>query len=467
MMAKPLWQSNPVRGFVVLLLVFSCLYRLGGTNPLSRLMALCAMSEYRTFRVDAYVQPSDGPTHPWGDDWARTPDGHYYSNKAPGPMLLAFPVFWAYDRLVTAGLGSPPERDAFRFEHRQSYLFLLSLVLQVVPVALLVLALSRFLESRWDCPPEAILAFAAALLFGNPASFFFSSFFGHGFAAWLTLALGVSLYLRRPLPSGFFFGLALLSDYGTLFIAPALLLAVVLFIPHPSRFLAGFMTGAFSPAVLWVFYHVVCFGSPFALPNAFQNPIYRDMEGRPFSIWGVFVPIPDASAALQLLVGKRRGVFIKSPWVAVTLAWVLTHRTQLRGASPDVKALATFSVGSLLGLFYMNACFGGWDGGAVPVARYLSASFPLLALMAASVHSAWTRWWRRALLAGIVAACGYFLYYNVFRLPATLRGTWGLQMSHQGWWAHGAEWAATAGFLIAAAYVGMRGRVRTPGTTPP
>ena len=55
------------------------------TNVMSRVALMLAISERQSFEIS-----------PWQSltlDWAKTPNGRYYSNKAPGPSLLAAPFF--------------------------------------------------------------------------------------------------------------------------------------------------------------------------------------------------------------------------------------------------------------------------------------------------------------------------------------------------------------------------------------
>jgi hypothetical protein len=66
----------------------------GGTNAASRFAMLRAMSTRCTFQINRYLD--------WTVDWARTPDGRYYSNKAPGAALVAVPATWLADGVLFA-----------------------------------------------------------------------------------------------------------------------------------------------------------------------------------------------------------------------------------------------------------------------------------------------------------------------------------------------------------------------------
>ena len=109
----------------------------GGMNAGSRFATLRAMSLRHTFKINRYVDRD------WTCDWARTPDGSYYSNKAPAPMLLAFPVTWAMDRVLFA--WDPQLRHS---EPSLGYKTLVSVLFQVLPCALTVLLASHLLRQR-------------------------------------------------------------------------------------------------------------------------------------------------------------------------------------------------------------------------------------------------------------------------------------------------------------------------------
>lgn len=83
----------------------------GGPNAVSRFLTLRAMSEEGTFRIDKRI----GAT----SDWSMTPAGHYYSNKAPGPMLLGFPAFFVIDQVPR--LWEKGYRDEHGHRHTPGY----------------------------------------------------------------------------------------------------------------------------------------------------------------------------------------------------------------------------------------------------------------------------------------------------------------------------------------------------------
>ena len=83
-------RSSSVLPWVLLFVALSlAVTQYGGENAKSRDAALRALTEAHTFSIDNYKE--------WTLDWAHAPNGHYYSNKAPGAVLLGLPMFAATD----------------------------------------------------------------------------------------------------------------------------------------------------------------------------------------------------------------------------------------------------------------------------------------------------------------------------------------------------------------------------------
>ena len=143
----------------------------GGTNPASRFALMAALTEDHSLQIDAY--------YPLTVDWAKTPDGHYYSNKAPGPALVGFPIFYALDAKITSGVTSREARDALRIHWRWHVERLLSILLQALPFALLVVAIANALIAEGVGAPP-IRFFVAACFFGSTAAMYMNTYFGHG-----------------------------------------------------------------------------------------------------------------------------------------------------------------------------------------------------------------------------------------------------------------------------------------------
>lgn len=366
--------KSPLRYWVFLFVFFHLVAEHhGGTNPQSRLASLAAFSERGSFRLDPYYEG-------WTQDWARTPDGAYSSNKAPGPTFLALPLYLGFDALTQIGAAGPEAQRLRRHKTGHAFLRIASFAFQIIPWALLALiSLSILNGAGYTLASQTI--FLWAVLFGNTLSVFLNAYFGHGVGAVFLGLMAVAFFWQHLAWAGFFFGWALLSDYGSAALLPGILIVVLGLAPRIKR-LSRFALGGVTPGILWVWYHTFLYGSPFALPNKFQNPEFVDLADSKQALWGVIDAVPSSEALYQLLFGLQRGLLATQPWVLVSILALLFIILKRRPASAvkrmQIPALALLT--SFLGLYLMNASFGAWHAGASSGPRYLSIVLPSLAL---------------------------------------------------------------------------------------
>jgi hypothetical protein len=401
-------RRNPVNHWCVLFVALAGIVTMHGNNanPYSRFAMLAAIAEDHSLAMDAYRDSTC--------DWSRTPDGRYYSNKAPGPALLAVPLYLPIDAAVVAHIPDRPTRDAQRMAWRNEILDILSLTLQAVPFAIVVMLAASALAKRGASRPAIQLA-ALAMLFGNTAALLMNMFYGHGMAALFTVAMVLALLDGRWALAGLLLGLNVLTDYGSALFAPVL--AVMLFAqaPHDWRSLLSrggrFALGGLGPLVAFLAYHAHCFGGPFTLPNKYQNPVFVEKTGR--ALWGVIDFFPSVHFSYELLFGNKRSLLVTQPWVlllAVLLVSMLWRRSRWgaqRWAATGVVLPIAF--GGLLLLFLMNASFGGWHGGVCPGPRYLSAALPAVGLALGLAYDTFPRLARLLLWAAVVPAVALFI----------------------------------------------------------
>lgn len=378
-----MFRGNPLAGWALFFLALSTSNVNGFGNVQSRLAALAAFAETGSMRIDEYVKRT------WTDDWSRTPDGAYYSNKAPGPTLLAAPLYWVLDRAGTMGIETRTERDDRRYYLRHFFNIALSWGLQVLPWALLMLSLGRRL-AREQARPLQVAVMGLALSAGSTAAVFMNSFFGHGFAALWTTLTTLALIDGRLRWAGLCYGMALLTDYGSAMLLPGFLWAALAMRESGEmnegtrpRFwvrIREIAIGAALPGLAWIAYHWLCFGHPLWIANRFQNPVFVDVPTTTAGLWGVIAFFPDPLALKGLLWGGNRSLLITQPWVlfVVPILVAILARAQVM---PPLRRGAVFAVFGFFGLFWMNAAFGGWHGGGSPGPRYLSAILPSLAVV--------------------------------------------------------------------------------------
>jgi hypothetical protein len=306
--------------------------------------------------------------------------------------------------------GDPKTRDAqddARVNGRIAVLHRLSFLTQAIPYAMVTLLWMPVLGGL-GLPIGALHFCAVALLFGNSASLFMNTFFGHGMAAMFVMASVLAVLRRWPVRVALFLGLAILCDYGAILVAAPLLLVIrVNRSISWSRYLGRMAVGATVPAIAWIGYHTYCFGGPFSLATKYQNPDFVDIARDTPNLWGVFRLVPEASSFGKLLVSPERGLALTQGWILVSLvgAAIVLFRPS-RSRLPDAlrtftRSMTLFAATSLFFLLWMNACFGGWHGGMTPGPRYLSPILPVFALIGAVSWAHSPSWVRQAMFIGL------------------------------------------------------------------
>jgi len=324
-------------------------------------------------------------------------------------MLLGFPVYYAIDKIFNQG-NTLEERDSFRYRNLQLYMWALAFFYQLIPFTLLCLWMARFLPNKglsyWE-----VQAVIATILFGNTVAFFMPNWGGHAITALFTFGLGLSIFFRRPYLAGLCFGLSLLCDYGSgMLLLPAILGLMMVSRSRPKDF-TWFLAGGLLPGFLWAVYHQTCFGGPLTIANQFQNPMFLDMAQEKNNIWGILVPLPKWEPMWQLLLGDKRGLIKTQPWILMFIVWIFSHRSLWKKQSLELRSLTVFTLGGLFSLYYMNCCFGSWDGGVTPGPRYMSAIFPVLAFTVALWLPYFSKKWKKAFAYSLFPP---FLYFIVF-----------------------------------------------------
>ena len=350
----------------------------GGLNPLSRFALTRAVAVDHSFAIDRYVS--------WTVDWARTPGGHFRSNKAPGPSFLAIPF-----EILDHRDRTPPEPWLRN---------LVSILLQAVPFSILAFLVAGELQKAGASAAAQNFA-AVAILLGNTAAAFMGVFFGHALSACLLLAALLCWIRKRWFWAGMALGWLILGDYG----------AAMLLIPAGiagARDAGRILLGAALPAALWIAYHTISFGSPWTLPMAFQNPAVE--------VAGGFSFLPPIDVVGELLWGRKRGLLVTQPWVLFVWGICIWRRRELP------RPLLVFSLLGLPLLFWVNAGFSGWHGGESAGPRYMSLVFPLYGWAAGYFYD---RINRIALLAALgIAVLLRWLVYTKDVLAPERSGIW-------------------------------------------
>jgi hypothetical protein len=358
-------------------------------TPLSRLDMLHALAHGHV-EIDAYrANTTDVAEY----------EGHYYSDKAPGTVVLAWPAFAASAAALRAagvGLGSKP---GWLYSSWAATIGSNGVV-AALGMGLLLAWLSKHAGARpasisalavylGAAPlPYATMMFSHALVVGLIAISMWAGTRGQERdakseeptagrgattqnrsrgALWVSLRSlwSSSFWSKRDLLAGFACGWALASEYtsGLIIIGIGLWL-----MSQGWRRLIPFCLAAIPPVLLIPLYSWLCFRHPFILPYSL-NASFPEMKQGLYAIkW------PDAQTAFNLLFSPARGLFFWSPFLLMAGAgyWAL--------AGKDKRLFWLTYAAPVVQIVVISGRTWDWPAGPTLGPRYLAPILPLLAL---------------------------------------------------------------------------------------
>jgi len=358
-------------------------------NPVSRFNLTRAIVENGTLSVDPYVTST-------GD--RALVNGRWYSDKAPVVAFLSVPAYAAM-RVTQSLRGSRPEYRAYstpkvpaaRVIPNKAFtqaLYVCSLSTSGVAGVAVGLLLFEFLRRRTTFR-AAFIASSVAIL-GTPMLPYATSLYGHVPAAALILGAIVCLDRRGSRPRGAFptnrnltiagACLALAAGVEYLTAVPVLLVGVWFLIPlswHERLSAVGRMAlGAALPALLVGAYQTALFGAPWRTGYSFEDrPEFA--AGHAIGLLGIHLPHWDGIFGLSF--GVRRGLFYLAPVLVLGLFFTLRYVARRRDWATIAGLIVLFS------LFFLNAGYYMWWGGASAGPRHLMPGLAFLAVGLAAV----------------------------------------------------------------------------------
>ena len=358
---------------LVYLYAFPYFGGLKNANELPRVLTTQELVERGTFAIDARLGEMGSMF-----DVATTPDGRHYSNKAPGPSILAVPVY-----VVARALAPVCSADLAV----STWLFRISVAtlpaLLFLPIFLGVAR--RFAPTATDRPAKAALCayglgslmLPCALLFMGHAPA--AAAVGAAFALAIPLVRGEA---RRPTLGmfgvGALAGLAILCDYQAALGAWVVVLYALTGAPRRLRGAAALAAGAAPFAILLLTIHLICFGAPWTTGYSF-SPDVAHREG--------FLGIvgPNRPALWRVLLAPNNGLLVLSPWVllaGVGGVSIARHAAARARIGIEAAVAVTISAGYVLlvGSLAPEIARGGWSVGP----RYLAVALPFFGWLAAA-----------------------------------------------------------------------------------
>jgi MFS family permease len=359
-------------------------------TPLSRLDLLHALVQGKV-NIDSFHENTPDKAYY---------DGHFYSDKAPGTVALAFPPFaLAAGLLKLFGISLDSDKG-----------WLLSSWIACVLSIGIITALGACSLFSWlddKVGPRPALITTLALFFGAAPFPYATMMFSHSLvvaliciALW-SLSVGQASRLSYPstaltsppptqtdnphqspevrpaslktwltshrwdLLAGHACGWALASEYTAGLVILALLLWVFF---QDRRRTLPFCLAAIPPLLLIPIYSWACLGNPFTLPYSF-NPSFPEMKEGLYAIkW------PDPETAFNLLFSPSRGLFFWTPFMVILSVgyWKLMKA--------DVRLFWLIYAVPLLQIVVISGRTWDWPAGPSLGPRYLAPILPLLAL---------------------------------------------------------------------------------------
>ena len=363
-------HSHPLRWLQIglfltlwLAYVFVHQVRFDGATPYSRLALLHSLYMEHTVVIDSYHE--------------RTSDkalykGHYYSDKAPGTVVLCLPAFFASALLANTMKIDVDSPEGWLMTSWLSCAFSIALV-----TALGGVACYRWL-AHWAGHTTALMATLALYLGAAPYPYA-TMMFSHAFVIGL---ISIALWAidrdefssteprrRSDWMAGFALGFALASE----FTAGLVIVGVgIYWISRRGwrRVACGFLA-AIPPLLLIPFYNYLCFGDPWTLGYAHQATFPQMKQGL-FGIQG-----PNLVIAYKMLFPPSRGLFFWTPFLLLS---VLGYAALYKPGKAIFRLALSVPI---LQVLVISGYVWDWPAGWVLGPRYLAPMLPILILPAA------------------------------------------------------------------------------------
>jgi hypothetical protein len=415
-------RSTSVRACGWWAVSFFCLYaysfpyfdRLRSAQELPRLFTATEIVDRGTLTIDHRLRDLGSRF-----DVAVPPDGHAYSNKAPGLSFAAVPVYLLVKSACALARVEPTLAQI-------TWAFRICVV--TLPTVLFLPWLYTFsLRFTDDLAARrmGLVAYGA----GSMAMPYSMLFFSHqltsvllafSFICAVQLTGERSVRTARVVLTGVLLGAAVVSDYPAAIGAAVIGSYVAVCSTRRLVDVSRLLVGAAPLFLLLGWYHASCFGSPLTTgysysPDPYQREGFLGLIG------------PNAAAFQQALFSPRSGLLLLSPWVmfAAVGAIAIGRNKRLRercGHEALASLLIAVSYILYLGSVSPRVGHGGWSVGP----RYITVALPFLAWLATAGFAAAQH---RALWR-IAARASIWLSVVVYVVASATYPHWPLEFSN-------------------------------------
>ncbi len=362
--------------FLFLLVIYSYFWHKPNWNDLGRYDLIMAVVEKGTLCIDAYHQNT-------GDK--AFINGHYYSDKAPGPALLGVPLYAGISWLQSI-MGWGPSTLSWFIKLVIIKILLIGVVSSLFGVLLLYYLVSLGLSLR----RAFVLILGYSL--GTIVFPYSTLFYGHQFAG-ACLMTGFLLLQKNNqdgrkkylllLLSGFLAGYAVFSEYPVILLA-VLLTGYVFWKEKNLKSLGWFILGASVPALLLLIYNYQMAGNPFKIGylseagEEFRREMNKGVAG---------VTYPKLSALWGITFSFYRGLFLLNPFLLLGVPGF--YYMYKEGA--DLRKEWGFCLSAILIFLLFNASYYMWWGGWSLGPRHLVPVLPCLIIPMAFLPPKWDK----------------------------------------------------------------------------
>jgi len=299
--------------------------------------------------------------------------GHFHPNKPPGLTIVAVPAYFLLSHLERLTHRNPDDWWLMNVNAWLTSVFSVGLISAAGVVLAFRIAMRLSADRLWP-------SFWTAVAFGFGTLFlpFATLLFDHNVTTVCLVGAFYCLFQRDDPRSaalaGLLAGMAAISNYVAAVPVAFLGLYLIASRRDHRRWLAGalwYALGLLGPFLAICLYNRACYGSAFALSNAFQNPTFT--EKTPVFL-GMF-NLPDPFVALILLVSPFRGIFYGAPILAMGVYGLW----RMRRAFPAEMWLF---IAIAMAFFVVNCAFFGWHAGFACGPRYLIPSTAFMVIPA-------------------------------------------------------------------------------------
>lgn len=351
--------------FLLIIFVAGYFHNVNLANQNARLDSIYSVVEkdhnLPLFSIDKYIfdAKNGGNTI----DWSYY-NGHYYSNKAPGSLLIGIPAYFLIYHI----------ENLFQIDQTNPIIeflntYLLNLFLSIIPLAIACVFFFRILLSQ-SVKTRNALTISISLVLCTALLPFNTHIWGNTISTSFSV---IALYYllksdkRSLLLSGFFLALTASIEYLTIIVSIILFLYAVYKYRKSAIWL---IVGALPIVLLTMCYHYICFDSPFTLSTTYSNPVFADN-----TLFLNMFGFPKLEVLYELTLGVRRGIFVSMPILLISIYSFIMWFWSKKNLSLAVVSISIISIFLLL-----NSSFNGWHGGSTILSRYLFPTIPFFFL---------------------------------------------------------------------------------------